>query len=494
MEKLLSSLIKSRRVWHALLSVFFITALISCDNSPSGPPGFSGPSTPPVTGEPSCKSLDSYGSIEVLHEAAFAIKRDSERFQHALEEQIKGFGGLFMDENGNYVAYLKSGADESLIRDAINLKSAQKSNSSFAYHRDLSVREAQFRFSELAAWRELATAFLLAGDQFSHVVSTQVHEAENRVAIGIDATYWDTGQQDAVKEFLTSLLEIPGKAILFEKEYPEIEEDGDIFATLGGDTFDRQRPILGGLRIRYNSSNCSLAFLGIYEGEEVFVTNGHCTEEAHRRSYTLYFQGERDELRDAIGTELADGPQSLDMCVTMNSDCWPCRWSDSAIVSIDEDVDRARGYIAKTEWKSEAWMVEGSREIDTDDSPFAVVGLIEDIMTGMILHKVGGNSGWTSGEVIRTCVDSRRSRHELILQCQYRARYATSGGGTSGSPVFKRVELEDSEIENPVLLVGIHRGSSNRDQPNGYSAFSPIDGVLKDFEKLEGLTIDIDNN
>ncbi|TVR15607.1 MAG: hypothetical protein EA391_10175 [Balneolaceae bacterium] len=477
------------------MSGFFLTTLISCDNSPAGPPGFSEPSTPPVTGGPSCKSLQSYGSVKALHEAAFAIKRDSERFQHTLEEHIDGFGGLFMDESGNYVAYLKRGTDESLVRDAINVKSAKKSNSSFTYQRDLSIREAQFTFSELAAWRELATAFLLAGEQFSYVSSTQVHEAENRVAIGIDAAYWVDENKEAVQDFLANFLEIPVGAILFEREYPETEEeDDDIFATLGGDTFDRQRPILGGLRIRYDSSNCSMGFLGMYDGTEVFVTNGHCTENAHGRSTTLYFQGERDEPNDVVGTEIADGPQSLDMCVSMNSDCWPCRWSDSAIVSIDEDVDRAIGYIAKTEWKSEAWMVEGSREIDTDKSPFAVVDLIEDIMTGMTLHKIGGNSGWTSGEVIRTCVDSRRSRHELILQCQYRARYATSGGGTSGSPVFKRVESDDSEIENPVVLVGIHRASSNRDQPNGYSAFSPIDGVLKDFEKLNGLTIDIDNN
>lgn len=117
---------------------------------------------------------------------------------------------------------------------------------------------------------------------------------------------------------------------------------------------------------------------------------------------------------------------------------------------------------------------------------FTILDLKEDIMTGMTQNKVGGNSGWTSGEVIRTCVDSRRSRHDLILQCQYRARYASSGGGTSGSPVFKRVE----DVDNPVTLVGIHWVSSNRDQSNGYTVFSPIEGVMKDFKGLEGLAIE----
>lgn len=93
--------------------------------------------------------------------------------------------------------------------------------------------------------------------------------------------------------------------------------------------------------------------------EEIFVTNGHCTDNAHGRSATLYYQGERGEPYDVVGTEIADGPQPLNMCVTPNSDCWPCRWSDSALVSIRDNVERARGYIAKTDWKSETWTVEG---------------------------------------------------------------------------------------------------------------------------------------
>ena len=49
-------------------------------------------------------------------------------------------------------------------------------------------------------------------------------------------------------------------------------------------------------------------------------------------------------------------------------------------------------------------------------------------------------------------------------------------------------------IDNPVALVGIHRSGSNRDQFNGNSTFSPINGVLKDFEELEGLTIETESH
>lgn len=134
-------------------------------------------------------------------------------------------------------------------------------------------------------------------------------------------------------------------------------------------------------------------------------------------------------------------------------------------------------------------MVAGSVEIDEEDPVFTIRETEFNIIIGMQLHKVGGSSGWTYGEVSRTCYDSRRSSSQLILQCQHRARYATTGGGTSGSPVFIRLNPETYDDASPVSLAGIHWGSSNRDQPNGYSVFSPLTGVLEDFEELHGIEI-----
>ncbi|MCC5941967.1 MAG: hypothetical protein JJU37_10540 [Balneolaceae bacterium] len=487
---------KLSKLWVVLLSVLSIALFISCDSSPSAPPGFSGPSQPaPGNGGPACKSIDSFSSVEELHYQVSAIRRDGERLQHQFEDQIDGFGGMYLDENGAYVVYLKENVEEAVVHDVVSTFTNGRYKNTSVHPREVVIKSADFSFGELAAWRELVTAFLLASSEYSFVTSVHIHEKINRVVVGINSSEWTEESVESVKTYLEKTLLIPAKAVVFEEEFEEYDETVDYdFSELTGDTYDRQRPIVGGLRIYSESSTCSLGFLGIFDERPVFVTNGHCTENPHGNSSTLYHQGDQDEPSDAIGTEVADGPQSLDGCVTPNSDCWPCRWSDSALVGIRENVERARGYIAKTVRKSEDWMVEGSRIIDEEDPVFTVVDIQDDILTGMTLHKVGGNSGWTSGDVIRTCVDSRRSRHEIILQCQHRARYATSGGGTSGSPVFKRVEGNFEGIENPVALAGIHRASSNRDQGNGYSAFSPIDGVLKDFDGLKGLTIETDSN
>ncbi len=484
-----------RIVGYTCILLIFMS-IGGCDSSSPGPPGFSdGGGNIPTGGGSACKQPVWIEDISSLHLLAAEVRRDAENFQHYLSDQAENFGGIFIDENGIKTVYLKDLSSDSRQKSAIlnGIRSDQVFKTG-QEETEIRFKEGQFTFRELAAWREVVTANLLAGRRFGYVISVGIHEPINRIVIGIDRNNWSTEYKDSVIEYLEEVLQVPPASVTFEKEYFELEgsENDHDFGDLSGDTFERQRPLVGGLRIRYSSSNCSLGFLGLYDGKEVFVTNGHCTDNGHGPSNTLYFQGERDESDDVIGMELADGPQTLDKCVTPNSDCWPCRWSDSAIVSIDEDVESARGFIVKTDRKSTQWLVEGSREIDEEDPVFSIVGIEEDILTGMTLHKVGGNSGWTSGEVIRTCVDSRRNRHELILQCQYRARYATTGGGTSGSPVFKRVEIGDDEINNPVVLVGIHWASSNRDQSNGYTVFSPIVGVLKDFEGLEGLAIESD--
>lgn len=471
---------------------FILILFTNCDLSTTQQ-AFQASDTNNNIGGAACKAKVSGAMISEIREDLENFRRDAESHMHELNNLFPDFGGVFLDEDGRYNIFLTDMSDEARVKASIKISDMAKMTPG-GVNREVIVRQVEFRFRELALWRELATAFLLSDNQFQYVLSTQVHESKNRIAIGIDERYWGEDSIDTVSEFMTRILGIPAQAVVFEKEAAELTENEEDFGLLSGDTFERQRPVIGGLRIRYSSSNCSLGFLGVYDGEEVFVTNGHCTDNAHGRSATLYYQGERDEPDDVLGTEIADGPQSLDKCVAPNSDCWPCRWSDSAIISIRDNVERARGYIAKTERKSKEWMVEGSRQIDVENPVFTIVDLQDDILTGMTLHKVGGNSGWTSGEVIRTCVDSRRSRHELILQCQHRARYASSGGGTSGAPVFKRAEGDYEEIDNPITLVGIHRASSNRDQSNGYTAFSSIGGILKDFEELEGLTKESDIN
>jgi hypothetical protein len=472
-------------------AVLFLLIVAGCDDDPSSSQftDNQGPINNPIN-DPSCKVIESVAGAETVTQRAESVRRAPEQYLHELEDQIDGFGGIFIDENETIVIYLTDDA---------NAESAGGSFSDerFARHgltnnRPVEIRRADYRFRELAAWREIVTSVLLSGSRFDHVLTSFVNEAENRVSVGIHYQYYDESAKAEIHHFLEETYQVPPAAVTFVKEWPEGTESDDATAGLEGSIQDRQRPLVGGLRIRYGSSSlCTMGFMGLFDDKEVFVTNGHCSDVSFHLSHTLYYQGDRGEPSDVIGTQIADGVQSTEACTTPNSDCWPCRWSDAGIVQLRDDVSAERGTIARPDVKSSEWMVDGGLEIDQQSPVFNIVDLEPEVLMGMELHKVGGNSGWTSGEVIRTCYDSRRSNHSLILQCQHRARYASSGGGTSGSPVF--VKLDDHpETDAAVSLIGIHWGSSRRDHPGGYTTFSSVDGILSDFPDLHGLTRELE--
>lgn len=445
-------------------------------------------------GGPQCKSKEYYESPENVLKEMKTVRRSAEAVPHRINDIVDSFGGMYIDEDGVFNVMLVNGGDENLARETISNETSIRKQKAF-HNAPLQVNDAQFRFKELAAWRELSTAYLLTSSEYDYVISTSISHKDNKVAIGIDENKWFQEHLDQLEDYMVNTLNIPEDAIMFENEEVEIDdwelEEEDIdFSTLDGSIRDKQRPLVGGLNTRRGGSLCTLGFLGTLGDTEVFVTNSHCTDNPHRESNTKIYQGSSSKESDLAGIEILDGPYSYATCVRPNNECWPCRWSDSAVIAIPYDVEAARGYIAKTTRESTEWMVNGGTTIDKNDPVFTVVDVEFDLFEGMPVQKVGAKSGWSSGEITRTCVDSRRSSHEIILQCQYRGNYSTSGGGTSGSPVFTKVieDYEDGDVVNPVALVGIHRASSKRDQPGGYSGFSPIEGVMKDFEDLEGLT------
>ena len=77
----------------------------------------------------------------------------------------------------------------------------------------------------------------------------------------------------------------------------------------------------------------------------------------------------------------------------------------------------------------------GSLEIDgeftvVDEGPATV---------GMIANKVGRTTGWTQGEVTRTCVNTGVTASNIVLLCQdfvENPNQVIVLGGDSGSPVF----------------------------------------------------------
>jgi hypothetical protein len=93
------------------------------------------------------------------------------------------------------------------------------------------------------------------------------------------------------------------------------------------------------------------------------------------------------------------------------------------------------------------------------------------------VDKVGSATGWTSGLVTRTCIDSAQQGTSVALICQYFANYGNAGGD-SGSPVFQW-----SGSGTSVTLVGLHWG---RSASGSDGVFSPIGGIEVELPRFRG--------
>lgn len=144
-----------------------------------------------------------------------------------------------------------------------------------------------------------------------------------------------------------------------------------------------------------------------------------------------------------------------------------CRWSDSTIIRQVAGPDYTRGEIARTTVRGLNGN-SGSKTISSSSPRFRITAKQAAPAAGSRVDKIGNATGWTSGLVTRTCIDTNQQGTSVGLICQYFANYGNAGGD-SGSPVFLWSGSGDS-----VTLVGLHWGGS------GDGVFSPIGAIEED--------------
>jgi hypothetical protein len=304
---------------------------------------------------------------------------------------------------------------------------------------------ADYSFNQLKAWQQRANALFAV----SGVVTTDVDEAANRVAVGVESA---SAARAVEKEVAAA--GIPAAAV-------RIDVVGQIhaLATLR----DRVRPLVGGLQIRFDGFLCTLSYNATHGTQgDGFVTNSHCTTNRGTVDGTLYYQP-LDQVADQfIGTEVLDPPffQRTNGCPRGRL----CRWSDSAYASRASGVTATRGAIARTTGANNGSLeIAGSFSIGSELAGNSVVGTT--------LNKVGRTTGWTQGNVTNSCVDTGVSGSRFVMLCQDFVS-AGVGGGDSGSPVFRIVGT------NTVQLSGILWGGNSAGTSFVYSPMTNIEREL----------------
>jgi len=372
-----------------------------------------------------------------------------------IAQEVPGFGGFFYDETGTLnvhmtgvqtlsTAQVASALRDRLVRLPIDASELQ----------GMRVREARYDFIQLDAMHREATPVL----SLPGVVFTDADEGANRVRIGVESSAAEAAVRDAI-----AMAGIPSEAVIIELTAPIVPESGHTLR-------DRIRPVAGGLSINFTRGAsgfiCTMGFnvrSPTVSGVHGFVTNSHCSDTRGVVIPTPYWQHSRFVEGTFIGHEAHDIPFFTGgMCPEGRR----CRWSDALGGLYEAGVENAFGRIYRTTQPSPLpadtiWTIDPATPMwqIVDEHPFPVIG--------QELHKVGRRTGWTSGLVSATCVNSNTAP-DITLFCQDRVA-TPSGGGDSGAPYF--VRIGDT---NSVALIGIHWGSGGTPPTTVLSSMSNI--------------------
>lgn len=378
----------------------------------------------------------------------------------AIAAAIPEFGGYFW-EGTDLVAYVTDATTSTVVENTLKpvLDGARLSGHLTATaSRRIVIRQGEYTFAQLRAWRDLVSDYLLG----SPAIWIDLDEGQNRVVLGLEKK-----DDQATAERALQDLPVPAAAVLFEVTGPVVPQ---------GDSLRKWvRPLVGGLQIEdaVHEEPCTFGFNALWNSQEVFLTVAHCTATRWANDGTAIYQPWISGPYQ-IGHELYDPPSFR---------CGPpwdrddCRYSDAAII-VHETDELSRGVIAATKFRAYGLGGVGSLEIDDDYPEMDITGKEAYPPGGYWIDKVGRTTGWTFGNLAKTCVtwESPSSFPGTKLLCSYWATYG-SDYGDSGSPVFIFHAYED------VTLLGIHYGASVG-QDTLYSIFSPIGGIEQDLGSL----------
>ena len=298
----------------------------------------------------------------------------------------------------------------------------------------------------LAAWFNPAAAAVLA---LPRTVFADNDEKTGKLVFGVE-------DASAIGEVRTALarLGIP------RADYAiEITPPVHAMATLR----DRFRPTQAGSQIHFFLYVCTMGFNVSHSGGRSFITNSHCTQHQGGVEGTEYFQPLSSVDPTVIATE-ADDPEYFrgGVCPLGAK----CRYSDASRALYASNVASVQGEILRTSGPNNGDLnVTGVFTITQQDNETT------NFPVGMVVNKVGRTTGWTQGEVTRSCVHTGVFGSNTVLLCQTfvsnPAGAAVVGGGDSGSGVFS-IRGRDN-----VRLLGILWGGSG----STTFVFSPLKSI-----------------
>jgi hypothetical protein len=405
------------------------------------------------------------------------IVKHQERLMNELADAYEDFAGIWMDPEDQehiYISLIQT-SDQTTDREVVEssltsivrdrLTRTELSDASTPDYR-FTIKDAEFTFGELKYYRDILNPIIykMKGAAYSYI-----NDSENHFEVGI--------REHANKERFQQLLNIyslPENAFSIKVHKNKLtlnqnsEVESQITSALGHHTIrDHYRPLTGGFQIKrqnYNG-NCTLGFNVKMNNTNMWVTSSLCTESPFNNGITEFFQNQII-TGDEAGIEYRDPFK-------------PSFTRNSAAALIETDFAQSIvnfGKLARTDNFSTSWGVNGSIVLNTDinySDPqyFEIISDDDPITSGMQLHKVGRETGWTRGVISSPCynVISPDFAPNWTFWCQVSSS-TFAETGDRGSPAF--IQNSFGPTAN---LVGIYIGFDVY-----WSIFSPLEGIRQD--------------
>ena len=361
------------------------------------------------------------------------------------DRRVPGFGGYYLAADGTPTVYLSRGADRRAAEAVLASYNSARGQQASA----IRVLEAQYNWKQLQRWQDGATVEAL---DVAGAVYVDNDETTNRVVIGVD-NLAAAGQVRAA----AARAGVPAAAIEVRQVAPVVQ-----LASLQNVV---DRPVRAGVQINFPGFLCTMGFNANSGTQRSFVTNSHCTSKQGGVESTPYYQPLQSVAPAVVATEVADP-----VYVKGGASCprgRSCRYSDASRANYANAANQALGQIARTSAANNGSLeITGTFTITSEDCN-TTGGCLA---TGTVVNKIGRTTGWTSGAITNTCVNTGVSGSRIVQLCQ---TFVTAGvgSGDSGSGVFQGT--------GNVKLVGILWGGSGSS-----FVFSPFGNIQRELGTL----------
>jgi hypothetical protein len=342
-----------------------------------------------------------------------------------------------------------SSARAAIARGAMTLNLAPKLSTQMVLGDRLKFRVGTYPFSQLIAWASDGTGGIA---RLPGVTGIDVNEGTNRISVIV-------ADMSAAQGVLTAATAagIPQAAISIDTQGPVVS-----LASIR----DRIRPAGGGMQIAKGyQSYCTMGF-NILRGDDAygFYTAGHCSPGSLGGGSTggLLYQNE-GTTNDRIAT-VAVNPQ------------WNKTVADCGGITLCTQVDALLAlYDTTSHWSSRVAIMTGlatygggNLSIWTRDGWWTSINLGgASYWQGIDVDKVGRTTGWTRGDLDRTCVHitvnpGQSNQYKVLCADEVVGAYA--GQGDSGSPVFIGHDTTNTEVDAlGILFAGDLSGGYDTD-------------------------------